>query len=255
LPESSIINSRRARIRAFPAVLAEPIPGASALNGRSFRNRRYVGAVNAVRGGVAASAVSCAVVIAIGFGIGFGFPADAAATTTASVRELSLQSLTVATSAPLAVSKRDAYGVTAPPPLRWPVNPSSPINSGFGLRVAPCSGCSSNHEGADYDAGFGATVHAIAAGVVVETNNPGLAALGIHVAIQHVIDGTVITSVYGHMQVGSMALHVGDVVFVGQPVGLVGSTGASTGAHLHFEIRLDGTNPVDPVAWMRARLG
>jgi murein DD-endopeptidase MepM/ murein hydrolase activator NlpD len=89
----------------------------------------------------------------------------------------------------------------------------------------------------------------------VETNNPGWAALGIHVAIQHVIDGTVITSVYGHMQVGSMALHVGDVVFVGQPVGLVGSTGASTGAHLHFEIRLDGTNPVDPVAWMRARLG
>ena len=251
MPKKSLINSGRARIRAFPAVLAEPSPGPPALNGRSMRDLRVVGAVNAVRGGVAASAASCAVVV----GIGFGLPAYAVATTTAPVRELSLQSLTVATSAPLAVVKRDAYGVTVPPPLWWPVNPSCPINSGFGLRVAPCSGCSSNHEGADYDAGFGATVHAIAAGVVVETNNPGWAALGIHVAIQHMIDGQVITSVYGHLQVGSMALHVGDVVFAGQPLGLVGNTGASTGAHLHFEIRLGGINPVDPVAWMRARLG
>jgi len=207
--------------------------------------------VKAVRGGVAAAAASFAVVIALGVGV----PAYAAATASPPAPVFPLQSLTVADVAPAAAITRDAYGVTVPPPLQWPVDPSSPISDGFGPRTAPCSGCSSNHEGADYDAGSGATVHAIAAGVVVETNNPGWAALGIHVAIQHVIDGQVITSAYGHMQVGSMRLKVGDLVTPGQPIGLVGSTGASTGAHLHFEIRVGGTSPVDPVAWMHSRLG
>jgi murein DD-endopeptidase MepM/ murein hydrolase activator NlpD len=182
-------------------------------------------------------------------------PAYAAATVAPPVQTLALQSLTVAEVAPPATVTRDAYGVTVPPPLQWPVDPSSPISDGFGPRVSPCSGCSSNHEGVDYDAGYGAPVHAIAAGVVVETNNPGWAALGIHVAIQHVIDGQTIVSAYGHMQVGSMPLHVGDTVFAGELIGRVGSTGASTGAHLHFEIRVGGTTPVDPVAWMHARLG
>ena len=241
----------RARIRALPAVPAEHSPDLPALNGRSVRNLRHVRAVKAVRGGVASAAASFAVVIAIGFGV----PAYAAATATPPVRALPLQSFTVANIAPVMAINRDAYGVTVPPALQWPVNPSSPISDGFGPRIAPCSGCSSHHEGADFDPGSGATVRAIAAGVVVETNNPGWAALGIHVAIKHVIDGQVIISAYGHMQVGSMPLHVGDVVFAGEPIGLVGSTGASTGAHLHFEIRVGGTAPVDPVAWMHARLG
>ncbi|MHC5795723.1 M23 family metallopeptidase [Lacisediminihabitans sp. FW035] len=251
MPKQSLNSSARARIRALPAVPAEHSPELPALNGRSVRNLRHVRAVKAVRGGVSAAAATFAVVIAVGLGV----PAYAAATATAPVRSLPLQSLTVADIAPVAAVARDAYGVTVPPPLQWPVDPSSPISDGFGPRASPCAGCSSNHEGADYDAGYGATVHAIAAGVVVETNNPGWAALGIHVAIQHVIDGQVVTSAYGHMQVGSMKLRVGDVVFAGEPIGLVGSTGASTGAHLHFEIRLGGTSPVDPVAWMHARLG
>ncbi len=150
---------------------------------------------------------------------------------------------------------RDGYSITSPPPLQWPVDRASPISSGFGPRVSPCIGCSSFHEGADFDPGYGAQVHAIAAGVVVETNNPGWAALGIHVAIQHVIGGQVVTSAYGHMQVGSMTLKVGDIVSPGETIGLVGSTGASTGAHLHFEIRAGGMTPVDPIAWMHAHLG
>lgn len=251
LLKKPLAASARAHIRAVQAVPAEHSPELPALNGRSVRNLRHVRAVKAVRGGVAAAAASFAVVVALGFGV----PAYAAATAAPPVRTLPLQSLTVAAATPPVAVVRDAYGVTVPPPLQWPVDPSSPISDGFGPRVSPCAGCSSQHEGADYDAGNGAPVHAIAAGTVVETNNPGWAALGIHVAIQHVIDGQTITSAYGHMQVGSMPLHVGDTVFAGELIGRVGSTGASTGAHLHFEIRAGGTTPVDPVAWMHARLG
>lgn len=251
MPKISLTDPARDRIRALPAIPAQHSPEFPVLNGRSVRNLRHVRAVKAVRGGVAAAAASFDVVIAIGFGV----PAYAAATATTPVQALPLQSYAVTDIAPVAAVARDAYGVTVPPPLQRPVDPSSPIVDGFGPRVSPCSGCSSNHEGADYDAGNGAPVHAIAAGVVVETNNPVWASLGIHAAIQHVIDGQIITSVYGHMQAGSMPLHVGDTVFTGELIGLVGSTGASTGAHLHFEIRAGGTIPVDPVAWMRARLG
>jgi murein DD-endopeptidase MepM/ murein hydrolase activator NlpD len=157
------------------------------------------------------------------------------------------------------VTVRDRYSVILPPPppppLVWPVPAETPISDGFGQRVSPCAGCSSDHEGVDFDPGDGAQVHAIAAGVVVETDSPGYAALGVHVAIQHLIEGKTVVSAYGHLQTGSMQLKVGDQVAVGQVIGLVGNTGASTGSHLHFEIRADGTAPVDPMAWMHAELG
>lgn len=251
MPKKSFFVSTRAQILARPSVPTRHSPELPALNGRSVRNLRHVRAVKTVRGGVAAAAAAFAVVMAVGFAI----PAYAAATATPPVYRVVLQSLVVSDAVPAIAISRDPYGVTVPPPLLWPVNPSSPISDGFGPRVSPCAGCSSTHEGVDFDAGNGAAVHAIAAGVVVETNNPGWAALGIHVAIKHVIDGKVVTSAYGHLQVGSMPLHVGDVVFAGQQIGRVGSTGASTGPHLHFEIRLGGTTPVDPLAWLHAHLG
>ena len=251
LPKYLLSPSTRARIRALPAIPAEHSPELPALNGRAVRNLRHLRAVKAVRTGVAAAAASFAVVIALGFGV----PAYAASTATPPVRALSPQGLVVGNLAPASYVARDAYGVTVPPPLQWPVDPSSPISDGFGPRASPCLGCSSQHEGVDFDPGYGTPVRAIAAGVVVETNDPGWTALGVHVAIQHVIDGQTVTSAYGHMQAGSMPLQVGDIVFAGKPIGLVGSTGASTGAHLHFEIRVGGTAPVDPSAWMHSRLG
>jgi murein DD-endopeptidase MepM/ murein hydrolase activator NlpD len=167
---------------------------------------------------------------------------------------------------------RDGYTVTlAPPPpppppakvaavkhvaaLQWPVPPGTPVASRFGLRSSPCSGCSSMHLGVDFTAGNGAPVHAIADGVVVEASRGDSGALGVYVAIRHVIGGEVIVSGYAHMQVGSMNLSVGAKVSGGQVIGRVGSTGASTGAHLHFEIKVGGTTNVDPLAWMHARLG
>nr|WP_231368749.1 M23 family metallopeptidase [Frigoribacterium sp. CG_9.8] len=244
-------NPARARNTAFKPVPAVHSPELPALNGRSVRNLRQVRTVKVVRRGVAAVAASFVAVVALGVGA----PAFAAAIATPPVRILALQSLTVSAVPPVAAVVRDTYGVTVPPSLQWPVDPSSPIVDGFGPRVSPCATCSSLHEGVDYDAGNGTPVRAIAAGIVVETNNPGSSALGIHVTIQHVIDGQTVTSVYAHMQVGSMPLSVGDTTFAGERIGRVGSTGASTGAHLHFEIRPGGTTPVDPVAWMRARLG
>jgi murein DD-endopeptidase MepM/ murein hydrolase activator NlpD len=165
------------------------------------------------------------------------------------------QSLSVSAGVPDAAISRDAYGVTSPPALVWPVDPSSLIASPFGLRVAPCVGCSSRHEGVDFDAGSGAQIHAVAAGVIVEADGSGSAALGVNVAIRHVIGGQTVVSVYGHMRAGSMSLHAGDAVYVGQVIGLVGSTGESTGPHLHFEVRLNGTTPIDPLPWMRSHLG
>ncbi|MES2169315.1 MAG: M23 family metallopeptidase [Actinomycetota bacterium] len=214
-----------------------------------MRNLGHVENVRALRRGAVLVSVAFVTVL----GVSVAVPAYAQVVLQGGLPDR--QSLVVSASVPTALVSRDGYDITAPPPLTWPVPESSPIASPFGSRVAPCDGCSSFHEGADFDAGYGAQIHAIAAGTVVETDNPGYAALGVHVAIEHVIDGQTIVSAYGHMQQGSMTLHVGDTVYAGEVVGLVGDTGESTGPHLHFEIRLGGTAPTDPVAWLHAHLG
>ena len=134
--------------------------------------------------------------------------------------------------------------------IQWPFPIGVPISSGFGDRVAPCSGCSSFHEGVDFTPGGGTPIQAIADGVVslVATDAWGL---GVHVIIDHHINGQLIQSVYGHMQTGSVRVKVGEVVKVKDIVGLVGSTGASTGNHLHLEIHVNGV-PVDPFKWLKA---
>jgi len=71
------------------------------------------------------------------------------------------------------------------------------------------------------------------------------------VEVEHVIDGQTVRTLYAHLQSGSVPVGVGQAVEVGQVIGAVGSTGQSTGAHLHFEVHLGGS-PVDPVAWLAA---
>ncbi|MCU1415048.1 MAG: rane protein related to metalloendopeptidase [Microbacteriaceae bacterium] len=222
------------------------LPG---LSNRSVRNLGHVQNVRTLRRGAALVSVAFVTIL----GVTVAVPAYAQVVFQAG--QPTLQTLSVSAHVPIAVVSRDAYDVTAPPALTWPVPASTPIASPFGARVAPCDGCSSFHEGADFDAGYGAEIHAIAAGTVVEMDSPGYAALGTHVAIEHVIDGQTIVSAYGHMIAGSMPLQVGDTVYAGEVIGLVGDTGESTGPHLHFEIRLNGTTPTDPVAWMHAHLG
>lgn len=77
---------------------------------------------------------------------------------------------------------------------------------------------------------------------------------GSYVVIEHVINQQNVASLYAHMQRGSIRVKVGDHVNVAQVIGLVGSTGMSTGPHLHFEIHPGGVNgePIDPLVWLRA---
>jgi murein DD-endopeptidase MepM/ murein hydrolase activator NlpD len=133
--------------------------------------------------------------------------------------------------------------------IQWPFPIPVPISSGFGPRTSPCSGCSSYHEGVDFTPGAGTPIGAIADGVVSQVSTTG--AYGNHVMVDHVIKGQKVQSLYAHMLAGSIKVVVGQQVTVTEQLGLVGSTGESTGAHLHLEIHLDGT-PVDPFAWLKA---
>lgn len=137
-------------------------------------------------------------------------------------------------------------------PIQWPFDFGVPITDGFGYRNSPCGSCSSNHQGLDMSPGAGTPIQAIAAGVVIEVgDSPG--GYGVYAIIRHQIDGQTVDSLYAHMQEGSVALSVGQPVNVRQQVGQVGNTGASTGAHLHLGITVDGI-PVDPYAWLTSKV-
>jgi murein DD-endopeptidase MepM/ murein hydrolase activator NlpD len=160
-------------------------------------------------------------------------------------------SQTMATGATFApdADRDDTYVITQFTPVQWPIAPASDVSSGFGWRVAPCRwGCSSDHQGVDFDPGYGTTIHVVADGVVVDSSADG--GLGQHVVVQHEINGVMVQTVYGHMIYGSQTVRVGDTVAMGQILGEVGSTGASTGPHLHFEVRTASGEAVEPLGWL-----
>ncbi len=144
------------------------------------------------------------------------------------------------------------FSYTADPngTIRWPFPIAVPISDGYGPRVAPCPGCSTYHHGVDFTPGMGTAVGVIADGVVIGINDLDWS-FGQHVLVDHVINGVHIQSLYAHMETGSIRVTMGQVLKVGDEVGQVGSTGQSTGAHLHFEIHVNG-QPVDPFAWLLA---
>lgn len=118
------------------------------------------------------------------------------------------------------------------------------ISSPYGMRTHPTTGEYKLHTGTDFCAAGinGKTVYAVKSGEVIYAAKHK--AYGNFVIIDH---GAGVSSCYAHMQDGSMLVSVGDKVLQGQPIGKVGSTGYSTGPHLHFEIRIDGatTNPMN----------
>jgi murein DD-endopeptidase MepM/ murein hydrolase activator NlpD len=117
--------------------------------------------------------------------------------------------------------------------LIWPVN--GPITSGFGWRWGRM------HEGIDIGAACGTPIHAAASGTVVFSG--WMDGYGNFVIIDH---GNGLATAYGHQS----AIYVsGGHVSQGQVIGAVGSTGHSTGCHLHFEVRVNGT-PVNPLNYL-----
>jgi murein DD-endopeptidase MepM/ murein hydrolase activator NlpD len=122
--------------------------------------------------------------------------------------------------------------------------PGAPLASPYGMRIDPISGGGGFHPGVDFEASSGTPIHAAGAGVVVIAGDCG--GYGNCVVIDN---GTQLATVYGHQS--AVIANVGDHVNVGEIIGLVGSTGISTGPHLHFEVRLRGV-PIDPVPTLGA---
>ncbi|WP_166785732.1 MULTISPECIES: M23 family metallopeptidase [Cryobacterium] len=139
-------------------------------------------------------------------------------------------------------------------PVQWPFTVGVPITTDFGPRVPPCDGCSSFHKGLDMNPGVNTPIQAIADGIVKGVSATDDSGLGVYAVIEHLIDGRLVSSLYAHMSEGTLALEVGQPVLVGQLVGNVGSTGQSTGPHLHFEILLGGSQPTDPFTWLTERV-
>jgi murein DD-endopeptidase MepM/ murein hydrolase activator NlpD len=133
--------------------------------------------------------------------------------------------------------------------IRWPFNSAVAVVSPFGPRVAPCSGCSTFHNGTDFGTGGGAPIYAVAAGTVTDSEDAGT--FGQYVSIDSVVNGHAFTAIYAHMTAGSETVHVGATVTEGEPLGLTGCTGECTGAHLDFEININGV-PVDSFVWLKA---
>ena len=124
--------------------------------------------------------------------------------------------------------------------LRWPVDSGS-ISARVGPRTHPVFGYASCHTGVDVAAPSGTPVLAAASGTVADITSGG--AYGNAVLIAH---GDGLTTFYAHLS--SVAVQVGRQVDKGQSVGGIGSTGWSTGPHLHFETRINGS-AYDPLGW------
>ncbi len=140
------------------------------------------------------------------------------------------------------IAQMRAQGITGNPvaeggrPLAWPV--SGTITSPFGYRHNPFGGGMEFHQGLDIGAPSGTTISAAAGGTIISAGWYG--GYGNYILIDH---GGGISTGYGHCS--QIFVAAGQTVQRGQAIGAVGSTGASTGPHLHFEVRVDG-KPVDP---------
>lgn len=121
----------------------------------------------------------------------------------------------------------------------WPTNATRGLTSTFGGRASPGGIGSTNHQGVDIGAAYGTNILAAKSGTVIQAGWNG--GYGYCVTINH---GGGVCTLYGHMS--SVMVSVGQSVSQGQVIGLVGSTGNSTGAHIHYGLYVNGvaTNPI-----------
>jgi murein DD-endopeptidase MepM/ murein hydrolase activator NlpD len=119
---------------------------------------------------------------------------------------------------------------------------SGAVTSPFGYRIHPIFNVRKMHTGVDMHAGMGESIHAAAAGTVVQAGWRG--GYGKCVVVDH---GGGLATLYAHQS--EILVDVGQKVKRGEVIGKVGSTGYSTGPHLHFEVRVNGS-PVDPLGYL-----
>jgi murein DD-endopeptidase MepM/ murein hydrolase activator NlpD len=133
--------------------------------------------------------------------------------------------------------------------IQWPFHETWPFGDMYGPRETGCSVCSSFEYGIDIMAPEGTTILSIADGVVSDVHPANDNGYGVHVTVNHVINGEVFQSNYNHMLENSIVVQVGQQVKLGDALGQVGNTGNSTAPHTCFLILIGGT-PVDPYAWL-----
>lgn len=147
-----------------------------------------------------------------------------------------------AASAAAAHTDQMASGVLAAPV-------TAQVTSPYGMRTHPITGVRKLHTGTDFGANCGVRVHAAAAGRVEEADLDR--AYGNRVVISHgLVDGSELVTTYNHLS--SIAVEPGDAVSAGAVVGSVGSTGYSTGCHLHWEVLIAG-DFTDPMTWLQSK--
>ncbi len=129
-------------------------------------------------------------------------------------------------------------------PIRAPVPYGSDVTSSFGMRVDPFLGRMAMHTGIDFRQDSGTPVRATASGKIVSAGPDG--GYGNMVEIEH---GNNLASLYGHLS--AILVSEGQWVEKGAIIGKVGSTGRSTGPHLHYEVRVNDS-PVNPERFLRA---
>ena len=128
-------------------------------------------------------------------------------------------------------------------PSRRPIEQMS-LSSSYGMRVHPITGKLARHNGVDIPAPYGTPIYATADGIVGRAQRLG--GYGNYVEVEH---GNAIQTRYGHMS--SFIVRPGQQVKKGDVLGYVGSTGRSTGNHLHYEVRIEGA-PVNPMPFVRS---
>ena len=128
--------------------------------------------------------------------------------------------------------------------LLYPVDPSTPITSGYRTPSRP------DHRGVDFGVPEGTPIHALADGTVIAAQDHGVQGFGGWVVLSHVINGQQMSTVYGHINPGGVHVTVGQQVRAGDVIASSGNAGESSGPHLHFELwngdRLRGGTGTDP---------
>lgn len=163
-----------------------------------------------------------------------------------------------AAAAAAAKSKTAAKGITASPvaqappqgTMTWPYPGDYTIYSGFGMRIHPIYHVNKMHYGLDLGGSYGNPIVAAADGTVIIASAPvagqntGGSNFGNYIVIDH---GGGVSTLYAHCK--DLYVSVGDTVSAGQKIAACGSTGASTGPHLHFQVRANGAW-VDPAPYI-----